>query len=79
MDPFDEKGIKQYIKFIQKERLLPKGFLNIQNVESFVNKYKIFRCKITPIFRKPYYINIMETVDGKFKEVNRDDWDNFNF
>ena len=79
MHPFDEKKIKVYIKSIQKERLLPNGFISIQNVESAANNYKIFRCKIKPFLKKSYYINIKETAKGKFKEIDRDDWDDFNF
>jgi len=81
IDLMDEIPIKEFIKNRQKEGLIPKGFINIQNVKSnFVNEnnaYSVFKCKIKPFFKKSYYITLIRTSNGKIKEFQGDKRENF--
>ena len=79
-NPFDDNKVKEYIKKRQKEGLMPRGKITIHNVESFVGEYKIFKCKIKPLLKKPYFYIVKEdNLRLKIKEIHTDKWDSFEF
>ena len=80
MEQNEEANVINFIKQKQKEKLLPKGRIQVYNVEGASGKYTKFKCKIKSFFRKPYYYIIKE--DHKkltFQEIHTDEWDNFKF